>query len=202
MSGLLKKIAGIFEKKPDPAELAMQQKIKLNALQSRFSLEIKKQDRYLHDYLVQAVEAKRTGDESTLAGIKKLLVFTRATRHRAQRMLHTTRLIATMSDQMDGYKDFCGVLSEVSLSMENTISSADVMKTQQRFQQTVQGAQTMNQFMDQMLGAFDTAIGEMADAEADTSGIKPGAIDDMIARLAGEKDSTAENHLEELLSKL
>ena len=202
MSGFLKKIASIFEKKPDPAELAMQRKIKLNALQSRFSLEIKKQNRYLHDYLAQAVEAKRTGDESTLAGIKKLLVFTQATRHRAQRMLHTTRLIATMSDQMDGYKDFCGVLSEVSLGMENTISSADVMQTQQRFQQTVQGAQNMNQFMDQMLGAFDTAIGEMTDAEADTSGIKPGAIDDMIARLAGEKDSAAENHLEELLSKL
>ena len=70
MSGLLKKIVGIFEKKPDPAELAMQRKIKLNALQSRFALEVKKQDRHMHELVTQAVEAKRTGDTVTLVPIK------------------------------------------------------------------------------------------------------------------------------------
>ncbi len=201
MSSFLKKVASLFEKKPDPAELAMQRRVKLNALQSRFSLEVKKQDRYLREYFAQAVEAKRTGDEATLAAIKKLLSFTQVTRRRAQRMLHTTRFLATMSDQMDGYKDFCGVLSEVSESMEHTISSAEVIQTQQRFQRTLQGAQSMDQFVDQMLGAFDSAVGEMADSEAETSGIKPGAIDDMIAKLAGEKDNATEQHLEELLAK-
>ena len=202
MSGFLKTIVSFFDKKPTPEEAAIQRRIKLNALQSRFSLEVKKQDKFLREYLAQAVEAKRTGDETTLSGIKKLISFTQATRRRAQRMLHTSRFAATVSDQMDGYKDFCGVLSEVSEAMGNTISSAEIMKTQQRFQQSLQGVQSMDQFMDQMLGAFDSAIGEMADAETTSSGVKTSALDEMISKLAGEKDSAAEGRIEELLANL
>ena len=202
MSGFLKKFIGIFEKKPDPAELAIQRKIRLNGLQSRFSLEVKKQDRYLHDYLSQAVEAKRTGDAVTLGSIKNSIALTIAMRRRAQRMLHAVRLFATKSDQMEGYKEFCGVLSEVSSAMGNTISSADVAKVQQDLQMGIQNAQAADQLMDQMLGALDASLGEMATVEESASGVKTSAIDDMIAKLAGEKDTAAENRLEELLAKI
>ena len=202
MSGFLKKLVGIFEKKPDPAEVAMQRRIRLNTLQSRFSLEVKKQDRYLRDYLAQAVEAKRTGDAGTLGSIKNSIALTVAMRRRAQRMLHAVRLFATKADQMEGYKEFCGVLSEVSSAMGNTISSAEVAKAQQDLQTGIQNAQTADQLMDQMLGTLDASMGEMASAEESASGVKSAAIDDMIAKLAGEKDTATENHLEELLAKL
>ena len=202
MSGFLKKFVGIFEKKPDPAEVAMQRRIRLNTLQSRFSLEVKKQDRYLHDYLAQAVEAKRTGDAGTLGSIKNSIALTVAMRRRAQRMLHAVRLFATKADQMEGYKEFCCVLSEVSSAMGNTISSAEVAKAQQDLQTGIQNAQTADQLMDQMLGTLDASMGEMASAEESASGVKSAAIDDMIAKLAGEKDTATENHLEELLAKL
>ena len=202
MAGLLKKLKSIFEPKPDPAQLAMERKIKLNALQNRFSLEIKKQDRYLRDYFSQAVEAKRTGDTTTLASIRHSLMLTTAMRRRAQRMLHAVRLFATKSDQMDSYKDFCGVLSEVSTAMVQTVSTDDVVKAQADLQRGLQAAQTTDQLMDQMLGALDSAIGEMSDAESASSGVKDSAIDEMISKLAGEKDSAAENRIEELLAKL
>lgn len=202
MSGLLKKIVGIFEQKPDPAALEAERRVKLNMLQSRFSLEVKKQDKYLHDYLSQAVEAKRTGDVAALGSIKNSLALTVAMRRRAQRMLHAVRLFATKSDQMDGYKDFCGVLSEVSSAMGNTISSADVAKAQMDLQRGIQNAQSADQLMDQMLGTLDASLGEMASVEETASGVKSSAIDDMIAKLAGEKDTATENHLEELLAKL
>lgn len=202
MSGLLKKIVGIFEQKPDPAALEAERRVKLNMLQSRFSLEVKKQDKYLHDYLSQAVEAKRTGDVAALGSIKNSIALTVAMRRRAQRMLHAVRLFATKSDQMDGYKDFCGVLSEVSSAMGNTISSADVAKAQMDLQRGIQNAQSADQLMDQMLGTLDASLGEMATSEESASSVKSSAIDDMIAKLAGEKDTATENHLEELLAKL
>ena len=202
MSGLLKKIVGIFEQKPDPAALEAERRVKLNMLQSRFSLEVKKQDKYLHDYLSQAVEAKRTGDAATLSSIKNSIALTVAMRRRAQRMLHAVRLFATKSDQMDGYKDFCGVLSEVSSAMGNTISAADVAKAQMDLQRGIQNAQSADQLMDQMLGTLDASLGEMASVEESASGVKSSAIDEMIAKLAGEKDTATENHLEELLAKL
>ena len=202
MSGLLKKIVGIFEKKSDPAELAMQRKIKLNALQSRFALEVKKQDRHMHELVTQAVEAKRTGDTVTLVPIKHQIALALAMRRRALRMLHAVRLFATKTDQMEDYKDFCGVLSEVSSAMGNTISSADVAKAQQDLQMGIQNAQAADQLMDQMLGTLDASMEEMAAGEESASGVKSSAIDEMIAKLAGEKDSATENHLEELLSKL
>ena len=202
MSGLLKKIVSVFEKKPDPAEVAMQRRIKLNALQSRFSLEVKKQDKFLHDYLTQAVEAKRTGDAATLGSIKNSIALTVAMRRRAQRMLHAVRLFATKADQMEGYKDFCGVLSEVSSAMGNTISSADVAKAQMDLQRGIQNAQSADQLMDQMLGTLDASLGEMAATEESAAGVKSSAIDDMIAKLAGEKDNATESRIEELLQKI
>lgn len=202
MAEFWKTIAGFFKPAPDPAKLAMERRIKLNSLQSRFSLEVKKQDKYLRDYFSQAVEAKRTGDAVTLAPIKHQIALTLAMRRRAQRMLHAVRLFATKADQMDGYKDFCGVLSEVSTAMGQTISSADVAKAQENLQRGLQGAQAADQFMDQMLGAFDSAVGEMAEAESDSSDLKAGALDEMIAKLAGEKDTAAENRIEELLAKI
>ena len=123
-------------------------------------------------------------------------------RRRALRMLHAVRLFATKTDQMEDYKDFCGVLSEVSSAMGNTISSADVAKAQQDLQMGIQNAQAADQLMDQMLGTLDASMEEMAAGEESASGVKSSAIDEMIAKLAGEKDSATENHLEELLSKL
>lgn len=202
MSGFFKKLVGLFEKKPDPAEVAMQRRIRLNALQSRFSLEVRKQDKYLHDYLGQAVEAKRTGDAMTLGSIKNSIALTVAMRRRAQRMLHAVRLFATKADQMESYKEFCGVLSEVSSAMGNTISAADVTKAQHDLQMGIQNAQSADQLMDQMLGTLDASFGEMASAEELASGVKASAIDDMITKLAGEKDSKAEDHIEELLAKM
>lgn len=202
MSGFLRKLVGVFEKKPDPAEVAMQRRIKLNALQSRFSLEVRKQDKFLREYFAQAVEAKRTGDSVTLGSIKHQISMTMAMRRRAQRMLHAVRLFATKSDQMEGYKDFCGVLSEVSNAMGQTIAAADVAKAQQDLQRGLQAAQSADQLMDQMLGAFDSAVGEMSEAESESAEIKSSALDDMIAKLAGDKDTAAENHIEELLAKI
>lgn len=202
MRNFLKKIVSIFEQKPDPATLEAERRVKLNMLQSRFSLEVKKQDKYLHDYLSQAVAAKRTGDVAALGSIKNSIALTVAMRRRAQRMLHAVRLFATKSDQMDGYKDFCGVLSEVSSAMGNTISSADVAKAQMDLQRGIQNAQSADQLMDQLLGTLDASLGEMASVEETASGVKSSAIDDMIAKLAGEKDTATENHLEELLAKL
>ena len=202
MSGFLKKVVSIFEKKPSPTEVAMHRRIKLNTLQSRFSLEVKKQGMFLRDYLVQAVEAKRTGDAVTLCSIKNSIALTIAMRRRAQRMLHAVRLFATKSDQMEGYKDFCGVLSEVSCAMGNTISSADVAKAQMELQRGIQAAQAADQLMDQMLGTLDASFGEMAASEESASGINSSAIDDMIAKLVGEKDNAAESRIEELLQKI
>ena len=149
-----------------------------------------------------ADEAKRTGDAATLGSIKNSITLTVAMRRRAQRMLHAIRLFSTKADQMEGYKDFCGVLSEVSSAMGNTISAADVAKAQQDLQMGIQNAQSADQLMDQMLGTLDASFGEMVSIEESASGLKSSAIDDMIAKLAGEKDNATENRIEELLQKI
>ena len=211
MAGFWKKLFGVFEKTPptpppppapDPAEVAMQRRIKLNALQSRFSLEVKKQDKFMSDYLAQAVEAKRTGDALTLGSIKNSITLTVAMRRRAQRMLHAVRHIATFSEQLTDIKDFCKMISEEGLSIGETLSAADVSKTQQNLHRVLQGVQTNAQFVDQLLGTFDASLGEMATVEEATSGVKSSAIDEMIATLAGQKDSATERRIEELMAKL
>ena len=50
--------------------------------------------------------------------------------------------------------------------------------------------------------ALDSTVGEMAEREEESSGIQDSALDEMIAKLAGEKDTAAESRIEELLAKL
>ncbi|MBR4188702.1 MAG: hypothetical protein IKQ55_01940 [Kiritimatiellae bacterium] len=202
MASFWKALGKMFKPAPDPAQAALERRIKMNRLQSRFSLEVKKQDKFLREYLGQAVEAKRTGDGATLKAIKSVIARTLAMRRRAQRMLNATRLLATTADQMESYKEFCGVMAEVSEALGQGLTAGEVAKTQADLARGLQQAQSVGEMMDQMLGALDATIGEMADREEESGGIKESALDEMIAKLAGEKDSAAESRIEELLAKI
>lgn len=202
MASFWKALGKMFKPAADPAQAALERRIKMNRLQSRFSLEVKKQDKFLREYLGQAVEAKRTGDGATLKAIKSVIARTLAMRRRAQRMLNATRLLATTADQMESYKEFCGVMSEVSEALGQGLTAGEVAKTQADLARGLQQAQSVGEMMDQMLGALDATIGEMADREEESSGIKDSALDEMIAKLAGEKDTAAESRIEELLAKI
>lgn len=202
MASFWKALGKMFKPAPDPAQAALERRIKMNRLQSRFSLEVKKQDKFLREYLGQAVEAKRTGDGATLKAIKSVIARTLAMRRRAQRMLNATRLLATTADQMESYKEFCGVMAEVSEALGQGLTAGEVAKTQADLARGLQQAQSVGEMMDQMLGALDATIGEMADREEESGGIKESALDEMISKLAGEKDSAAESRIEELLAKI
>ena len=202
MASFWKALGKMFKPAADPAQAALERRIKMNRLQSRFSLEVKKQDKFLREYLGQAVEAKRTGDGATLKAIKSVIARTLAMRRRAQRMLNATRLLATTADQMESYKEFCGVMSEVSEALGQGLTAGEVAKTQADLARGLQQAQSVGEMMDQMLGALDATIGEMADREEESGGIKDSALDEMIAKLAGEKDTAAESRIEELLAKI
>lgn len=202
MASFWKALGKMFKPAADPAQAALERRIKMNRLQSRFSLEVKKQDKFLREYLGQAVEAKRTGDGATLKAIKSVIARTLAMRRRAQRMLNATRLLATTADQMESYKEFCGVMAEVSEALGQGLTAGEVAKTQADLARGLQQAQSVGEMMDQMLGALDATIGEMADREEESSGIKDSALDEMIAKLAGEKDTAAESRIEELLAKI
>ena len=202
MGSFWEKMVSVFGKKPDSGMCESDRRVRLNMLQNRFSLEVKKQDKFLHDYLVQAVEAKRTGDTMALGSIKSSMAFTMTMRRRAQRMLHAVRLFATKSDQIAGYKDFCMVLSDVSGAMGSSFSSVDLEKVNRDIQRGIRNVDAADQLMEQMLGTLDASFGEMASVEESAADMKSSAIDDIVDNLVAEKDTTTENHIEELLSKL
>lgn len=200
---MLKLWNALFGARTDPSERQFDRRTKLNLFQNRFSLEVQKQNRFLKEYLSQAAEAKRTGDVVTLASIKKTILFTAAMRRRAQRMLNAVRLVATKTEQMEDYKAFCGILSEVSLSLDNTLSSAEVIKAQASLQLGLQKAQVADQMLDQMLDVFDGAFNEPeAVVEETASQTNASSIDTLISQFAEKKETATEKHIEELLAAL
>lgn len=198
---MLKLWNALFGARTDPAERQFDRRTKLNLFQNRFSMEVQKQDRFLKEYLSQAVEAKRTGDVATLKSIKDSISFTVAMRNRARRMLHAVRLFATKAAQMEDYKDFCQTLSEVSSEMDTSISTADVVKAQQSLQRGLLKAQASDQLMDQLLAVFDESFNDPVTVEESASRLNTSDIDDMIANLAEKKDDVTEMHIEELLAE-
>lgn len=203
MGSFWKALGRIFKPAADPAQAALERKIEMNRRQGQLALAVKRQDRFLRDYLAQAVEAKRTGDGTTLRSIKGMIVRTMAMRKQAQRMLNAARLMATRADQMESYRDFIEIMTEASHAMAGQgITTGQVVQMQQDLAIGLQKTQNASEVIDQALGALDATLGGMAEQDAESVGITDSALDEMIAKLAGEKDTAAERRIEELLAKM
>lgn len=198
MAGFLKKMfPSLFG---DPAEEALARKMRINSTLRRFDMEVKKQDGFIRQYLQQATVAKRTGDRPNYAQAKKMLAFSFAYRKRAQHSLNSLRLFSTMSDQMTAYKDFCGAVNDISMSMGNAISMKDVANAQMQLQKGMETAKSTDALMDQLLSAFDTSSAELLPDELENAGIKDEDLDKMIAEMSEKKDTLTEDTITELLN--
>jgi len=184
----------------DPAEEALARKMRINSTLRRFDMEVKKQDGFIRQYLQQATVAKRTGDKGNYAQAKKMLAFSFAYRKRAQHSLNSLRLFSTMSDQMEAYKDFCGAVNDISMSMGNAISVKDVSNAQMQLQKGMETAKSTDALMDQLLSAFDSSSDELTAGELDNAGIKDADLDKMIAEMSDTKDNLTEDTITQLLS--
>lgn len=188
---------------PDPAQVAMERRIAMNRYQGELAQAVRRQDRFLKEYISQAVEAKRTGDSATLRSIKGMIVQTMAMRKRAQRMLNASKLAATKVDQMGSFREFIGMLEEASRAMaEQGFSTEQLVRMQQDLAEGMQKAQNQSEAIDQALDALDATMGGLAERSEVSAGISDSALDEMIAKLSGEKDTAAESRLEELLAKI
>ena len=198
MAGLLSRMfPSLFG---DPAEEALARKMRINSTLRRFDMEVKKQDGFIRQYLQQATVAKRTGDKGNYAQAKKMLAFSFAYRKRAQHSLNSLRLFSTMSDQMEAYKDFCGAVNDISMSMGNAISVKDVSNAQMQLQKGMETAKSTDALMDQLLSAFDSSSDELTGGELDNAGIKDADLDKMIAEMSDSKDTLTEDTITQLLN--
>ena len=148
----------------------------------------------------QATVAKRTGDEANYAQVKKMLSFTFACRKRVQRSLHSLQTFSTMSNQMEAYRDFCGAVNDISVSMGNAISVADVLKAQKNLEQGMMAAKSTEELMDQLLASFDTSFAEYVPNDGETAGVKDVDLDNMIAQMAADKDNLTEDRITQVLN--
>ena len=183
----------------DPAEEALARKLRINSALRRFDAEVKKQDGFIRQYLSQATVHKRTGDSASYAQAKKMLAFSFAYRKRAQHSLNSLRLFTTMADQMEAYKDFCGAVNDISLSMGNAISTKDVVDAQMQLEKGMAKAKSTDALMDQLLNSFDTSFADAVPGE-ESIGMKDADLDKMIAEMAEKKDNLTEDTITQLLN--
>ena len=203
MGKLLKWLEKVFKPAVDPEQAALARRIAMSRYQMGLSQAVKRQDRFLKEYMSQAVEAKRTGDSATLRSIKGMIVQTMAMRKRAQRMLNASKLAATKVDQMGSFREFIGMMEEASRAMaELGFSTEQLARMQQDLAVGLQKAQNQSAAIDQALDALDATMGGLAEQDEVSAGISDSALDEMIANLAVEKDTAAESRLEELLAKI
>lgn len=181
---------------------SLERKIKLNALSARLSAEIRKQEGFAKDYLSQAVEAKRTGDDAAMVHLKRLIGTTSAIRRRAERMLHVTRIAATRMEQVECYKEFCEMFAATSAELKNDISPETVVQTQENLQKSIAIWNANDSMIDQLLGAFDSTLDEGYSDSSPSDPRKEAAIDAAISDLAAKKDSSVETKMKDLLQRL
>ena len=199
MAGFLTKLfPGLF---PDPIQVSMARKTRINSALRRFEQEVRTQDRYIKDYLNQAVSNQRTGDTQGYAQVKKMIAFSFAARKRAQRGLNTLRLFSTMSDQMSAYGDFSTAISAISQEMGEVFANTDMSKTMQELQMGMDKAENMQQMVDVALDAFDSAIDSKMPDDLNMAGVKNDDLDALIGQLAKDRDSLTEDKIAQVLSQ-
>ena len=179
----------------DPAEEALERKLRINSALRRFDAEVKKQDGFIRQYLSQATVHKRTGDSASYAQAKKMLAFSFAYRKRAQHLLNSLRLITTVADQKEAYNAFCGAVNDITLSMGNAISTKDVVNAQMQLEKGMAQAKATDALMDQLLNSFDTSFTDVVPGEEST-GMKDADLD----KMAEKKDNLTEDTITQLLN--
>lgn len=200
MAGLLSKwFPRLFA---DPAQVAFERKNRISGSIRRFEKEVRNQNRFIKDYLNQAVANQRTGDKAGYAQVKKMIAFSFAYRRRAQKGLNTLQLFSTMADQMEAYHDFCGAISDISQTMGEAFSFADMAKVQQQLQEGMGKAENMQEMMDQLLDGFDSALESKMPDDLDKLGVKGDDIDALVGQLAKERDSVTEDRVAQALTTL
>lgn len=184
----------------NPEEEALERKLHINGTLRRFEQELRKQDGFIKQYLQQATAAKRTGDDTNYAEVKRMLSFTFSCRKRVQRALHSLQLFSTMSDQMQGYQAFCKAVNELSVSMGNAISISDIVGAQKNLAKGMNSAKVAEELMDQLLSSFETSFAEYVPNEGEVVGEKGLDLDNMIAQLVAAKDNLTEDRITQVLN--
>ena len=204
IGSFLKNVGSFFLSAPrgDSRSQSIERRVKLNSLSARLSAEVRKQEGFAKDYLAQAVEAKRTGDDAALSHLKRLIGTTSAIRRRAERMLHVTRIAATRMEQVECYKEFCEMFATTSNELRNDLSPEIVVQTQENLQKSIAAWNSNDAMVDQILGAFDATLEEGSSAMAFEDPQKEAAIDATISDLAAKKDSSVESKMKELMQRL
>lgn len=187
---------------PDPAQVAFERKARIAGAMRRFEREVKNQDRYIKDYLEQAIANQRTGDNAGYAQVKKMIAFSFAYRRRAQKGLNTLRLFSTMADQMEAYRDFCGAIADISQIMGEAFSFADMAKIQQQLQEGMAKAENMQEMIDHLLEGFDSTLEAKMPDDLEKLGVKGDDIDALVSQMAKDRDSLTEERIAQALNNL
>ena len=184
----------------NPEEEAFKRKMRIQSSLRKFEQEVKKQDGFIRQYLVQAADYKRTGDAANYGKARKALAFTFGYRTRAQRALHSLQIFNTMSNQMAAYKDFCLAVNDIAQSMGGAMSAKDVMAAQENLQKGMDHAKATEELMDQVLDSFDASFEALPAGEAAEKEFADGGLDRMIEQMISAKDNLTEDRISQLLN--
>jgi len=188
---------GLFKSKD---ERRIEREMKIKAGLRSIERSIKEQERFAEDFVRNARQAKKIGDQQQYAFIRNSLKKTATIKRMLERQLLAMKSAMLVQQQARASAKFAESMNLLSGEIAAAFGQTDLTQTQANWEKAVAQASTMDERMDLFLDSMETAGGAVTSGES--SGVSDEEIDRMITAdvLAEEKNEMAK--LDELESEI
>jgi hypothetical protein len=190
---------GLFKSKD---ERRVEREMKIRGGMRAIERSIRQQEKFAEDFIRNAQNAKRIGDEGQYQFIRGALKKTAAVKKMLQRQLLSIKNAMLIQQQAQASQQFAESMALMAREIGRTFSEMDLTQTQSQWERAVAQAGSMEERMELFLDSMESAATSAAPVSAREDLVSDDEIDRMIATdvLASEKAELGK--LDELESEI
>ncbi|MGD1277235.1 MAG: hypothetical protein ABR964_08435 [Tepidisphaeraceae bacterium] len=190
---------GLFKSKD---ERRIEREMKIKAGLRAIERSIHQQEKFADDFIKNAQNARKIGDEGQYQFIRGALKKTAAVKKMLERQLLSIKNAMLIQQQAQASQQFAESMALMAKEISRTFGEMDLTKTQAQWERAVVQAGSMEERMELFLDSMEEAAAAGAPASASPESVSDEEIDRMIAAdvLAGEKAELGK--LDELESEI
>ncbi|MBC7783134.1 MAG: hypothetical protein H7144_04780 [Burkholderiales bacterium] len=190
---------GLFKSKD---ERRIEREMKLKSGLRAIERSVRQQEKFAEDFIKNAQNAKRIGDQQQYNFIRGALKKTALVKRMLERQLLAMKNAMLISQQAEASRQFAESMSLLSRQVADVFADLDLTKTQVDWERAMAQAGSVEQRMELFLDTMETSASGVTESSASASTISDEEIDRMIETDVLAQEKAELSKLDELESEI
>ena len=190
---------GLFKSKD---ERRIEREMKIRQGMRAIEKSIRQQEKFSEDFIKNAQNAKKIGDDNQYQFIRGALKKTYAVKKMLERQLLAIKNAMLISQQAEASRQFATSMNEMAAQISQVFGEMDLTKTQAQWEKAVNQASNMEERMEVFLDSMEQSAISGGQTTAATTGVSDEEIDRMISADVLAQEKTEFGKLDQLESEI